>query len=119
MRLHDPDAVRHDRPTYPWRMAPPGLATRRQLRAAGRRPGGAPPAAYLAWYRRGRELVAPLWELATAPPVRPMTPARRRAVAAMNEARRTCQRCGAVETYVLRRSWGWCEGCITGWETAA
>ncbi|MFJ3827814.1 hypothetical protein ACIPWI_07570 [Streptomyces sp. NPDC090046] len=27
-------------PVYPWRLAPDGLATRRQLRAAGLRPGG-------------------------------------------------------------------------------
>ena len=29
-------------PTYPWRAAPEGLATRRQLAASGLRPGGSP-----------------------------------------------------------------------------
>lgn len=36
----DPDGVRFGVPTYPWRLAPQGLATRRQLRALGLRPGG-------------------------------------------------------------------------------
>ncbi|EFG09306.1 Hypothetical protein SCLAV_4232 [Streptomyces clavuligerus] len=39
--LYDPDGARHGIPTFPWRCAPDGYATRRQLRADGLRPGGA------------------------------------------------------------------------------
>jgi hypothetical protein len=36
----DPEGERFGIPTYPWRYAPEGLATRRQLRSQGLRPGG-------------------------------------------------------------------------------
>lgn len=36
----DPAGTRHGIPTFPWRLAPDGLATRRQLRALDLRPGG-------------------------------------------------------------------------------
>ena len=42
---YDPTGARYGIPTYPWRLAPDGLATRRQLRARGLRPGGQPIAA--------------------------------------------------------------------------
>jgi hypothetical protein len=39
-QFYDPDAERHSLPTYPFRWAPKGLYTVRQLRAMGLRPGG-------------------------------------------------------------------------------
>ena len=64
-------------PVYTWRLAPDGLATRRQLRAAGLRPGGQDVAAQVERprYRRG-PLVAFLYRIELARPVRPMTPAK-------------------------------------------
>lgn len=62
-------------PVYRWRLAPEGLATFRQLRALGLRPGGAPVVAQLERPRRRRgPLVAYLYRVDTAKPVRPMTP---------------------------------------------
>lgn len=90
-------------PTYPWRAAPAGLATRRQLAAAGLRPGGAPVVAQLERRRRrGREpLRAFLYDLAAAVPKRPATEGNLRAVAAMLAARSTCRTCGARFEYCL------------------
>lgn len=42
---YDPTGSVHGIPTFPWRFAPDGYATRRQLRARGLRPGGQPVAA--------------------------------------------------------------------------
>jgi hypothetical protein len=39
-KCYDPTGALPGVPTYPWRLAPDGLATRRQLRARGLRPGG-------------------------------------------------------------------------------
>jgi predicted GIY-YIG superfamily endonuclease len=50
----DPEGTRYGIPTYPWRMAPAGLATRRQLAADGLRPGGQPVAAQVMWRSRHR-----------------------------------------------------------------
>ncbi|MFE1888219.1 RRQRL motif-containing zinc-binding protein [Streptomyces microflavus] len=69
-------------PVYRWRLAPDGYATRRQLRALGLRPGGQDVAAQLERPRRRRgPLVAYLYRVDRAKPVRPMTPARRAALA--------------------------------------
>ena len=43
-------------PTYRQRLAPAGLMTRRQLRAAGLRPGGHDPVAQLRYWRHGWQL---------------------------------------------------------------
>ena len=40
IEFYDPDGSRYGLPTYPYRWAPKGLLTRRQLRANGLRPGG-------------------------------------------------------------------------------
>ena len=90
-------------PTYPWRLAPDGLATRRQLAAAGLRPGGSPVVAQLERRRRpGREpLRAFLYEVAAAVPKRVPTEGNLRAVAAMLAARSTCRTCGDVFDYCL------------------
>jgi hypothetical protein len=99
-------------PVYPWRCAPEGLATRRQLRALGLRPGGQDVAAQVERPRRRRgPLVAYLYRVDLAKPVRPMTPARTSALARANRARRTCPLCGRTFPYVLPVSLGCCPQC--------
>lgn len=99
-------------PVYPWRLAPDGYATRRQLRAAGLRPGGQDVAAQLERPRRRRPpLVAYLYRVDLALPVRPMTPARRAALARANLARRICPRCRRDAGYVIPTSLGMCVTC--------
>ncbi|MDF4250464.1 RRQRL motif-containing zinc-binding protein [Streptomyces sp. WMMB303] len=99
-------------PVYRWRLAPDGLATRRQLRAKGLRPGGQEVAAVIERSRRRRgPLVAYLYRIDLAKPVRPMTPARGRALAAALRARRTCPVCRVVRPYCISRSLGECVHC--------
>lgn len=99
-------------PVYRWRLAPDGFATRRQLRALGLRPGGQDVAAQLERPRRRRgPLVAYLYRVDRAKPVRPMTPARRAALARANRARRTCPECGRDAGYVIPVSLGACVPC--------
>ncbi|WP_330339025.1 RRQRL motif-containing zinc-binding protein [Streptomyces sp. NBC_00557] len=108
----DPTGARHGIPTYPWRCAPDGLATRRQLRARGLRPGGQPVAAQILRLRRRRgPLVAYLYRLEQAKPVRPMTEAKRRALECAMRARRTCPRCRTDAGYVIPASLGVCVPC--------
>ncbi|MER7675369.1 RRQRL motif-containing zinc-binding protein [Streptomyces sp. NPDC096934] len=100
-------------PRFRWHLAPDGLATRRQLRARNLRPGGQDVAAQLERPRkRGRPpLVAYLYRVDLAKPVRPMTPGRWRAHAAMMRARRTCPECGRDAGYVIPTSLGSCVPC--------
>lgn len=61
-------------PTYPWRLAPDGYATRTQLRAMGLRPGGQEIAAQLMWrsrLARGGVRAAP--SCSSAPPSQSMS----------------------------------------------
>ncbi|MGR3933225.1 RRQRL motif-containing zinc-binding protein [Streptomyces sp. BRA346] len=111
-KCFDSTGVRHGIPTYPWRCAPEGLATRRQLRARGLRPGGQPVAAQILRprYRRG-PLVAYLYRLDKAKQVRPMTEAKRRALACAMLARRTCPQCRTDAGYVIPASLGVCVPC--------
>ncbi|MFF4709738.1 RRQRL motif-containing zinc-binding protein [Streptomyces sp. NPDC001297] len=118
MKFYDPNGDQYGLPTYPFRLAPAGLATRRQLRRQGLRPGGQPVAAQLMWrvakkHRRDGETVrvAYLYRLDLAVPVRPMTPARWRAHEAMMRRRRTCPVCRTDVGYVIRTSVGMCEPC--------
>lgn len=99
-------------PVYPWRLAPDGYATRRQLRARNLRPGGQDVAAQLERPRRRRgPLVAYLYRIDLAKPVRPMTPARWAALAKANTARRICPACGRDAGYVIPPSLGTCTPC--------
>ncbi|MFJ7626475.1 RRQRL motif-containing zinc-binding protein [Streptomyces sp. NPDC097595] len=99
-------------PTYRWRLAPEGLATRRQLRAMGLRPGGQDVAAEVRRPRRRREpLVAYLYRIDLARPVRPMTPGRTAALAKAMRARRTCPVCQRDAGYCIPRSLGACVPC--------
>ncbi|MFE1770042.1 RRQRL motif-containing zinc-binding protein [Streptomyces sp. NPDC059008] len=97
---------------FRWRLAPDGYATRRQLRARGLRPGGQDVAAQLERPRRRRRpLVAYLYRVDLAKPVRPMTPGRWAALAAANRARRTCPQCRTDAGYVIPTSLGTCVPC--------
>ncbi|MFJ8541761.1 RRQRL motif-containing zinc-binding protein [Streptomyces sp. NPDC093586] len=99
-------------PVFRWRLAPDGYATRRQLRARGLRPGGQDVAAQLERPRRRRPpLVAYLYRVDLAKPVRPMTPARWAALAAANRARRTCPECQRDAGYVIPAALGMCVTC--------
>ncbi|MET7823108.1 RRQRL motif-containing zinc-binding protein [Streptomyces sp. NPDC005386] len=111
-KCFDPDGAHYGLPTYPWRLAPDGFATRRQLRARGLRPGGQPIAAQILRprYRRG-PLVAYLYRVDRAKPVRPMTDGRRAALAKAMLARRTCPQCLNDAGYVIPSSLGTCVTC--------
>ncbi|MFE4059866.1 RRQRL motif-containing zinc-binding protein [Streptomyces sp. NPDC059096] len=113
-RFHDPAGKRYGIPTFPFRLAPTGLATRRQLRARGLRPGGQAVAAQILWNsRRCRTGVraAYLYRVDQARPVRPMTPGRWRAHEAMMRARRTCPACRTDAGYCIPTSLGMCVTC--------
>jgi hypothetical protein len=107
----DPGGTRYGIPTYPWRMAPEGLATMRQLAARGLRPGGQDVKAQIMWRGRGRIRVAYLYEITSALPKRPPTAAQLRALARALEARRICPECGQDRGYCLPRRWGTCLPC--------
>ncbi|WP_215456383.1 RRQRL motif-containing zinc-binding protein [Streptomyces sp. ATCC 21386] len=111
-KCFDPTGARHGIPTYPWKCAPDGYATRRQLRAQGLRPGGQPVTVQVLRprYRRG-PLVAYLYRIDAAKPVRPMTPAKWAALGKANTARRTCPQCRRDAGYVIPASLGMCVPC--------
>ncbi|MFF1919200.1 RRQRL motif-containing zinc-binding protein [Streptomyces sp. NPDC058221] len=97
---------------YRWRLAPPGYATVRQLRALGLRPGGQDGAAVLECPRKRRgPLVAYLYLVARAKPVRPMTPARWAALTKANAARQVCPNCHQDAGYRIPSSLGMCVTC--------
>ncbi|MFJ5775749.1 RRQRL motif-containing zinc-binding protein [Streptomyces sp. NPDC093094] len=113
-KCFDPSGARFAIPTYPWRFAPNGYATRRQLRAAGLRPGGQPVAAQVMRSRRGRKAgvqVAYLYRVDRAKPVRPMTSRKWGALALAMLARRTCPRCQITYSYCIPTSLGVCGPC--------
>jgi hypothetical protein len=112
-KCFDPDGARYGVPTYPWRLAPDGLATRRQLRAAGLRPGGQPIAAQVMRINRrtGGPRVAYLYREDLAKPVRPMTSRKWGALALAMLARRTCPSCRITYDYCMPRSLGMCVPC--------
>ncbi|WUA25991.1 hypothetical protein OG459_28690 [Streptomyces canus] len=111
-RFWDPDGTKFGIPTYPWHLAPDGLATRRQLRIRGLRPGGQDIAAQLLRPRRRREpLTAYLYRIDLALPVRPMTPARWAALDKANAARRRCPECRRDAGYVIPPTLGTCVTC--------
>ncbi|MFD9880026.1 RRQRL motif-containing zinc-binding protein [Streptomyces alboflavus] len=121
-KCYDPTGARYGIPTYPWKYAPDGLATRRQLRARGLRPGGQPIAAQLMLRHRGRKggaLVAYLYRVDRALPVRPMTSRKWGALALAMLARRTCRSCALDVGYCIPRSHGICGACIAAQEQSA
>ncbi|MEU7283368.1 RRQRL motif-containing zinc-binding protein [Streptomyces sp. NPDC045431] len=107
-------------PVYRWRLAPDGLATFRQLRAQGLRPGGQEVAAQLERPRRRRgPLVAYLYRVDLAKPVRPMTPAKQAALERANAARRVCPECGRDVGYRIPPKLGMCTPCAYPHTTSA
>ncbi|MEV5782232.1 RRQRL motif-containing zinc-binding protein [Streptomyces sp. NPDC052287] len=120
-RCFDPTGARYGIPTYPWRMAPDGYATRRQLRARGLRPGGQPIAAQVMVTNRrvNTPRVAYLYREDLAKPVRPMTSRKWGALALAMLARRTCPRCQITYSYCLSTRHGICGLCISAEEQRA
>ncbi|MEU0156748.1 RRQRL motif-containing zinc-binding protein [Micromonospora fulviviridis] len=112
MVFYDPTGERFGLPTYPFKLAPDGLLTRRQLRARQLRPGGQEPVAQLLW-RRGKR-VAYLFRLDLAVPKRTATPAQRAAIDKALTARRTCPDCRQVKPYYIPRRTGICLDCTGG-----
>lgn len=104
-----PGTRRGDLVVFRFGQAPAGLATRRQLRAMGKRPGGQDITGVIEW-RRGRRW-AGLYRIDQARPVRPLTPARRAAIDVALTARRTCRTCGQDAGYYLPRSIRQCWPC--------
>jgi hypothetical protein len=111
VEFYDPDGDRHGLPTYPYRWAPTKLATRRQLRAAGLRPGGQPIAGQILWRHRKQRRVAYLYDIAKAKAKRTATPAQQAAIAKALRARRTCPTCRQVKPYYIPRRTGECLDC--------
>lgn len=111
--VYDPAGVRYGIPTFYWKGAPKGLATRRQLRAMGLRPGGQEPLAQVMRITRrtGQPRVAYLYCIDAALPVRPMTSRKWGALALAMLARRTCPECDQVQPYCIPRSLGMCISC--------
>ncbi len=95
-------------PTFRFRDAPPGLVTRRQLRARDMCPGGVDWVAQIRW-SRGRRWAA-LYRLDTAKQSPGATTAQLQALWKANRALRTCAACGQFTDYRLpasngRRCW--------------
>ncbi|XVV14411.1 RRQRL motif-containing zinc-binding protein [Actinoplanes sp. CA-131856] len=111
--FHDPDGDRYGIPTFWWRGAPDGYATRRQLRERGLCPGRQPIAAQILWRGVGGIRAAYLYRLDLARPKRVATPAVLAALAKAMRARRTCPTCRRVRPYVIPRSLGECLSCAS------
>lgn len=103
-------------PTYSRLSAPPGLRTRRQLRAQGRSPGRQEIAALLKFRRRGREIVAYLFDIARSVPKRAATPAQ---LAALREGNRERQIQAAARRGYSRESLSTEGDPGPGWDSAA
>ena len=118
VRFYDPTGRRYGIPTYPWRLAPEGLATRDQLVAEDLRPRGKP-VAQVMWRSRRGTRVAYLYRRADAEPPKPRSP---RQVAQLEEARRKrriCPECTAEKPYTISTKYRACADCITSLGLAA
>lgn len=116
----DPAGERRGIPTYSWRQAPDDLATFRQLRTQGLRPGGQHVQAQILWRTRGGEVrKAYLYKIVDAKPKRVPTSAVLAALEKALTARKTCPECGRVREYVLSRRLGVCNDCAGEWEAGA
>jgi hypothetical protein len=114
----DPLGEQFGLPTWPWRMAPSGLATRRQLATAGLRPAGQPPTGQVCWRsrrrsssRRPRTRFALLYLVELAAPRREPSLAQLVALAKADAARRRCPSCRLNRGYVIPKSLGECLDC--------
>jgi hypothetical protein len=111
VEFYDPGGQRFGLPTYPYKWAPKGYATRRQLRAQGLRPGGQQPCGQVIWRHRGKRRVAYLYLTSLALPERPMSAAMWNAHAAAMRARMTCPVCEVWQRYCIPISRGCCNDC--------
>jgi hypothetical protein len=116
VEFYDPDGKRYGLPTYPYRWAPKGLLTMRQLRAKGLRPGGQDIAAQILWRHRKNRRVAYLYREELSLPKRQATPAQLAAIGKALQARRTCPTCGHEKPYCIPLSRGECNDCAAGWD---
>lgn len=114
VEFYDPDGQHHGLPTYPYRYAPAHLATTRQLRVAGLRPGGQAITGQILWRRRGRLRVAYLYDITKAKAKRTATPQQRIAIERALVARRTCPTCRNLRPYYIPRRYGECLDCVPG-----
>lgn len=116
-----------DMPGWSFSQAPAGLATRRQLRTAGLRPGGQTPYGQLLWRLSHRQpRWAWLYRTDLAQPKRAPTPAQLAALDKALAARRTkqiCPDCGHDTGFILNPEAGRTHDCspISSpvWEVAA
>ena len=115
----DPTGEHHGGlPTYGWRQAPPGLATRRQLTDMGLRPGGQDIAAQMIFHRGER--VAYLYRVDLALPKRVPTLRQEEALDRAMAARQTCPLCGIRWPICLPlKTLGSCLGCYEQQAAAA
>src|SRR5690606_4924673 len=108
-------------PFWRWGWAPSGLATRRQVHAAGRRLArGQDPYGLIVWKRGTRTAALYRMDLTVAP--RTKTPALLASVIAMETARRTCRDCKTVRPYRMPTSTWRCWECMASsddYETVA
>jgi hypothetical protein len=105
----------HGQPLLSYNIAPRAvLATKRQLRTMGKRPGGQDPVAHLYFRcrRAGKLVFADLYLIEKAKPVRPMTPARQAALDKAMAARRTCRECRDTGYAELPKAHRTCEACL-------
>jgi hypothetical protein len=110
---YDPTGARHDgTPTYPFKFAPDGLATRRQLRRLGLCPGRQPIAAQILW-RKGKR-TAYLYRIDLARPKQDPTAWQLAAIQLAHIARRTCPTCHVEKPYYIPRRTGQCVDCALG-----
>jgi hypothetical protein len=116
IEFYDPKGTRYGLPTYPYRFAPDGLLTIRQLRAKGLRPGGQDVAAQILWRHRKHRRVAYLYRADLAKPKRHATTAQLAAIAKALRARRICPTCGLEKPYYIPRSTGECNDCTARWD---
>jgi hypothetical protein len=116
VEFYDPDGKRYGLPTYPYRWAPTGLLTMRQLRAKGLRPGGQEIAAQILWRHRKTRRVAYLYREDRSKPKRQATARQLVAIAKALKARRTCPTCGAEKDYCIPLSRGECNDCAGRWD---
>ncbi|CUW33309.1 RRQRL motif-containing zinc-binding protein [Streptomyces reticuli] len=100
-------------PVFRWRQAGPGLATRRQLRDMGLRPGGQEPVARIEC--RGGKRFAWLYRIDLAKPKLPMTLAKEAALDKAMAKRQTCGTCGRRYFHCIPlKTLGSCLECFDG-----
>lgn len=102
-------------PVFGWGEAPSTLLTRSQLRAAGLRPNGQDPVAWLVFRHvkpYARETVAALYSVELAAARRTPTPAQRVAIERALEARRVCVDCARIVAYYVPTSTRQCLECF-------